>query len=178
MVVAKDKVVSVTYELRESDKDGTILEMIKNDKPMTFLFGAGNLLPKFEEKLDGMKSGEKFQFLLKSQDAYGDVDDTAIVDIPKSIFEKDGKVNDELLQVGKQIPMRDKEGNHFSGIVQEIGDTTVKMDFNHPLAGTNLFFTGEVIEIREASADELKHGHAHNPDSCQGCEHDDCSHQE
>ena len=178
MVITKDKVVSVTYELRESDKDGEILEMVKNDKPMTFLFGAGNLLPKFEENLDGLKSGERFQFLLKSQDGYGDVDDTAIVDIPKSIFEKDGKVNDELLQVGNQVPMRDKDGNHFSGIVKEIGDTTVKMDFNHPLAGTNLFFAGEVVEIREASSDELKHGHAHNPDSCKGCEHNDCSHQE
>jgi FKBP-type peptidyl-prolyl cis-trans isomerase SlyD len=178
MVVTKDKVVSLTYELRENDQQGPVLEVVKNEKPMTFLYGAGNLLPKFEENLDGLKQGEKFQFLLESQDAYGDVDTAAIVDIPKSIFEKDGKVNEEILQVGNQIPMRDKEGNHFSGIVQEIGETTVKMDFNHPLAGTNLFFTGEVVDIREASDDELKHGHAHNPDSCGHCAEDDCSHKE
>jgi FKBP-type peptidyl-prolyl cis-trans isomerase SlyD len=178
MVVTKDKVVSVAYELREGNKDGAILETVKNEKPMTFLFGAGNLLPKFEENLSGLKTGEQFGFMLDSEDAYGAVNESAIVDVPKSIFEKDGKENEELLKVGNQVPMRDKDGNHFAGVILEIGDSTVKMDFNHPLAGTNLYFTGKVVEIRDASEDELKHGHAHNPESCKGCADEDCSHKE
>lgn len=178
MLVTKDKVVSVSYELRENNSQGTVLETVGADKPLTFLFGAGNLLAKFEETLNGLKPGEKFQLVLASKEAYGEIDESAIVDIPKSIFVKDGTLDEELLAIGNQIPMRDKNGNHFTGIVQEVAEESVKMDFNHPLAGTNLFFSGEVVEIREASEDELKHQHAHNPDACRGCKQDDCSHQE
>lgn len=178
MLVTKDKVVSVSYELRENNNEGSVLETVGADKPLTFLFGAGNLLAKFEENLDGLKAGETFQFVLDPREAYGEVDESAIVDIPKSIFEKDGKVDEELLTIGNQIPMRDKNGNHFTGIVQEVGDESVKMDFNHPLAGTNLHFSGEVVAVREASQDELKHKHAHNPNTCKGCDQDDCSHKE
>lgn len=178
MLVTKDKVVSVSYELREKDKQGAVLETVGSEKPMTFLFGAGNLLPKFEENLNGLKSGEKFHFKLECKDAYGELANDAIVDIPKSIFMKDDKLDEELLTIGNQIPMRDKDGNHFTGIVQEVAEETIKMDFNHPLAGTSLCFSGEVIEIREASQDELKHGHAHTPESCKGCGEDDCSHKE
>ncbi len=178
MLVTKDKVVSVTYELRENNKQGNILETVGEEKPLTFLFGVGNLLAKFEENLDGMKTGEKFQFVLDPGEAYGEIDEQAIVDIPKSIFMKDGKLDEELLTIGNQIPMRDKNGNHFTGVVKEVGEESVKMDFNHPLAGTNLFFSGEVVDVREASQDELKHGHASNPDACKGCNQNDCSHQE
>jgi len=178
MLITKDKVVSVSYELRENDNQGAIFESIVTEKPMTFLFGSGNLLPKFEENLDGLKIGEKFKFLLESKDAYGEIDKGAIVDIPMTIFVKEGKLDEELLSVGNQIPMRDKSGNHFTGIVQEVGEETVKMDFNHPLAGANLYFSGEVMEVREATEDELNHRHAHTPESCKGCEEDDCSHNE
>jgi FKBP-type peptidyl-prolyl cis-trans isomerase SlyD len=171
-------VVSVSYELRENNKQGTVLERVGADKPLTFLFGAGNLLAKFEENLNGLKPGEKFQFVLDPKEAYGEKDESAIVDVPKSIFVKNGKLDEELLSIGNQIPMRDKNGNHFTGIVQEVADESVTMDFNHPLAGTNLFFSGEVVGIREASPDELKHRHAYNPDSCRGCSQDDCSHNQ
>ncbi len=178
MLITNDKVVSVSYELKENNNQGTVLETVGADKPLTFLFGAGNLLAKFEENLDGLKTGEKFQFMLDSKEAYGEIDESAIVDIPKSIFMKDGQLDKELLAIGNQIPMRDKNGNHFTGIVQEVAEESVKMDFNHPLAGTNLFFSGEVVAVREASQDELKHQHAHNPDACKGCSQDDCSHNE
>ncbi len=178
MLITKDKVVSVTYELRENDKQGGVLETVGAEKPLTFLFGAGNLLPKFEENLDGLKTGERFQFLLDSGEAYGEIDENAIVNVPKSIFMKDGEVDEELLTIGNQIPMRDKSGNHFTGVVKEVSEESVKMDFNHPLAGTNLFFSGEVVEVRQASPDELKHGHASNPDACKGCDQGDCSHKE
>lgn len=176
MVISKDKVVSILYELREGNDKGKVLETVGREKPMTFLVGAGNLLPKFEENLNGFKTGEQFGFLLKCEDAYGKKDKEAIVDLPKTLFMKDGEITDDLLKIGNQIPMRDKSGSHFMGLVIAVSEESVKMDFNHPLAGNDLFFTGTVMEIREPTEDEMKHGHAHGPDICRGCTDESCSH--
>ena len=83
-----------------------------------------------------------------------------IVDIPKNIFEGPD-VPKDILQVGASLPMQDQEGNPMDGTVMEIGDETVKMDFNHPLAGEALNFKGSVVAIRDASQEELDHGHVH-----------------
>ena len=79
------------------------------------------------------------------------------------MFLEDGKPNDELLQVGNTIPMQDSDGNRLDGVVVEVTDTQVKMDFNHPLAGKNLHFTGQIVELRDATSEELAHGHVHGP---------------
>jgi FKBP-type peptidyl-prolyl cis-trans isomerase SlyD len=127
-------------------------------------------LPKFEKNLDGLKVGDTFEFGLISEDAYGLTDENAIVDIPLNIFEIDGKIDYKLVKLGSQIPMQDSQGNRLNGIVTEIGKEFITMDFNHPLAGENLFFSGSVIDIREASEEELMHGHTHEEEesSC-GC---------
>jgi len=174
MVIEDKKVVSIIYELRKSNKEGEIVESLSNDKPLTFLFGTGNLLPKFEENLAGLKKGESFEFLLPSNDAYGPVQDNAIVDVPISVFQTDGKVDENILQVGNTIPMVDSEGRRMNGKVENVGDESVKMDFNHPMAGEDLFFTGEVTEVREANENELSHGHVHSSGSCEGCDDDNC----
>lgn len=178
MNVSKDKVVSLSYVLREENEKGKILETVQVEKPLVFLVGAGNLLPKFEENLNGLKTGEKFGFILEYKDAYGEIDDGAIIDVPVNVFMKEGKIEEGLLDIGNQIPMRDNEGNQFTGIVRETAEESVKMDFNHPLAGTNLHFSGEVIDIRNATEDEMARGHAHGPDICKGCTDEDCSHNE
>ncbi len=169
MVISKYKVVSLTYELRVDNPQGDILEALPDDKPLIFLYGSGNLLPKFEENISGLNEGDNFEFDLKATEAYGEVNQDAIVHVPKSAFEVDGKIDDDMLKQGNKIPMQDAQGNKLTGIVDEILDDKVKMDFNHPLAGQHLFFKGKVTEIREATEEEQQHGHAHYPGSCEGC---------
>jgi FKBP-type peptidyl-prolyl cis-trans isomerase SlyD len=170
MKVAKDKVVSLTYELRLDNKDGEVVEMLKSDGPLVFMYGSGNLLPKFEENINGMLAGDQFDFDLTAVEAYGEKDNDAIVDVPISVFEIDGRIDNNMLQLGNKIPMQDTSGNKLTGTVMVITKDSVKMDFNHPLAGNRLFFKGEIINIREATDDELHHGHAHYSGSCDNCE--------
>ena len=102
--------------------------------------------------------------MIPAKEGYGEVNEMAIIDLPKSIFEVDGELQEDLLVIGNRLPMRDSEGNALEGIILEIGDETVKMDFNHPLAGQDLNFTGKVENVREASDEEISHGHVHNHD--------------
>lgn len=170
MIVTKDKVVSLTYELRLDQPDGEVIESLNTDAPLTFLFGAGGLLPKFEENIDGLKVGDGFDFNLKSDEAYGAVKSEAIVNIPINAFEVDGKIDQKMLEIGNRIPMQDASGNKLTGIVQEVTTDKVTMDFNHPLAGNDLFFKGKITDVREATEEELTHGHAHYPGNCEGCD--------
>lgn len=174
MEAVTNRVISIVYELRKNGSDGEIVESLDQSGPLTFLFGRGNLLPKFEEHLQGLKTGDRFDFLLACDDAYGQVQENAIVDVPVHVFEVDGKIDNNLLQVGNQIPMMDREGRRLTGSVSEIHEDTVTMDFNHPMAGLDLYFTGEVSDIREATEDEIEHGHIHSEGSCEGCTDENC----
>lgn len=174
MVIEDKKVVSIIYELRRDDLNGEVVEELSPDNPLVFLYGAGNLLPKFEDNLAGLKAGDDFSFKLKSSDAYGELQANAIVDVPKDVFRVDGVIDDSLLKLGNTIPMLDSEGRRLNGVVKEISEESVKMDFNHPMAGADLYFKGQVTEIRDANQDELEHGHVHSPGSCEGCDKDDC----
>jgi FKBP-type peptidyl-prolyl cis-trans isomerase SlyD len=86
MTISKNKVVSLVYQLRVDSKEGEVIESLTSDNPLSFLFGAGNLLPKFEQNIDGLKVGESFDFDLEAKDAYGEVNNEAIVDVPLSVF--------------------------------------------------------------------------------------------
>lgn len=161
MKVGKNKVVGMTYILSKDDVNGELVQEVSKDKPFVVLFGVGSLLPKFEENLEGLAVGETFNFALSSEEGYGEKTPEAIVDLDKKIFEFEGKIDEEFLKVGASIPMQNEQGHPLNGLVLEIGDNTVKMDFNHPLAGQGLYFTGEVVEVRDASAEELEHDHVH-----------------
>lgn len=175
MNIAKDKVVSLTYQLTV---EGNVIETVTAEKPMEFVFGAGYLLPKFEENVSGLKIGDKFSFELKSEEAYGPKVQDAIVELPKNIFEVNGEIDANLLVVGNQIPMMDGEGHRMMGTVVEVKEDVVVMDFNHMLAGADLNFAGEVVGVREATEEELSHGHVHSEcgcgDSC-GCDDEGCN---
>jgi FKBP-type peptidyl-prolyl cis-trans isomerase SlyD len=177
MEAAANRVVSIIYELRRNNQDGEIVETLSQDNPLTFLVGSGNLLPKFEENLVGLKAGQSFNFILSSEDAYGPFQENAVVDVPITIFEVEGKTDTNLLQLGNVIPMMDNEGRRLNGVVKEINNETVTMDFNHPMAGSALHFSGEVTEIREATEEELEHGHIHQSCGCSGggCGEGSCS---
>lgn len=161
MKVGKDKVVTLTYTLRYDDKDGEIIQQVTEERPFVHLFGNGTLLPKFEANLDELEPENSFAFELTSAEGYGELTKDAIVEIEKKIFEVEGKIDENLLKVGNMITMQDQEGNPIDGRVMEILDDKVVMDFNHPLAGKKLHFSGDIIDVREATEEEMSHGHVH-----------------
>lgn len=169
MVIDTNKVVALKYELRVNAENGELVEKVENDRPLQFIFGVGSMLEKFESNINGLKEGDKFNFKLAADEAYGNVNNEMIVDVPKEVFMVDGKIDESLLVIDKVIPMRDQQGNHLNGRIVEIKDAQVAMDFNHPLAGDDLFFTGEVLSVRDASEEELSHGHIHDDSHSCGC---------
>ena len=159
MIIEKDKVVSVSYKLTVEE---TIVDQSKEDDPLAFLFGAGQMIPGFEKNLAGLKQGDDYDFKVQPEEGYGPVNEQAIVEINKEIFVSNGELIKELV-VDAVLPLQDQEGNRMNGRVVSIGIDKVKMDFNHPLAGKELNFTGQVKEIRDATPEELDHGHVHGP---------------
>ena len=161
MTISNEKVVTLVYQLKVDNREGDIVETVKEEKPFVFLYGAGLMLPKFEENLKGLKAGDDFEFILKSEEAYGKAIEEAVMDLPKNLFEVEGKIEEGLLAEGNVIPMQNNEGQKFNGVVVEVKDESVTMDFNHPLAGDNLHFSGKIMEVREATKEEVEHGHVH-----------------
>lgn len=168
MKAEKDKVVSLSYRLTETNADGNLIEEVKADQPFIFLFGGGNLIPGFETNVQGLKQGEPFAFTVPASEAYGEFDPQSIVNLPIAIFQKDGVTDTNICQVGNVVPMRNDQGQQFSGTITAITAEEVTMDFNHPLAGKDLHFKGTVVDVREASEDELQHGHFHMAEG--GCD--------
>lgn len=162
MEIENNKVVTITYKLQESNSEGEVVQEVLENEPFVFLFGNQQVLPDFETNLAGKTEGDKFEFGIKSEDSYGPVNEDAIVDLPKNIFMVDGQLAD-IVKEGSFVPMNDQEGNPMQGLVLEIKEETIKMDFNHPMAGIDLFFSGQVLEVREATDEEVAHGHAHGP---------------
>ena len=161
MVIEPNKVVSVHYTLTEGTADGQLVESTNGGEPLVFIFGAGMMIPDFERNLVGMKEGDKFAFGIVAANAYGEYDDNALVEVAKNMFEDEGKIPEGLLEVGNMLPLQDQEGNRLNGMVAWVGEDKVKLDFNHPMAGVDLFFTGHVESLREADPAELEHGHVH-----------------
>lgn len=155
MEITRNSYVKLTYALRTNAVDGELVEETTAENALEFVFGTGKMLPMFEEKLEGLTAGADYNFEIPSAAGYGEVNDEAKVDIPKNIFEVEGAIDEDLIKVGNVVPMQDAQGNRLNGIVLEITDETVKMDFNHPLAGDDLFFSGSVLEVREATESEL-----------------------
>ena len=180
MKIELNKVVSLSYTL---EVDGDIIETVTAERPMQFIFGTGYLLPKFEENIKNKTVGDAFEFTLCAKDAYGEVIPDAIVELPKTIFEVDGKIQEDVLKVGNVLPMQDSEGNRLNGAIDEVKKDTVVMNFNHPLAGESLHFAGKVEAIREATSEELANGLFGERSSqcgggcgsCGGCGGGDCS---
>ncbi len=165
MTISNNKVVTLNYHLSSKieNNEEELVEQTSKEKPFVFLFGAGGLIPEFEKNLQGKKAGEPFDFHIKAADAYGLHDEEYVAEIPKEAFFVDGKFDEERVIVGEELPMLDAEGNQMMGLVVNVSDKTVTMDFNHPLAGCDLHFIGEVMEVRDATSEEVEHGHVHGP---------------
>ena len=113
-----------------------------------------------------LNTGNSFDFHIPSANAYGEVNEDMIVELPKDIF---AEVEAEELIPGNVLPMQDSLGRHLNGTIVTVGDDTVTMDFNHPMAGKDLFFKGKVLAVRDATDEELESLHSHKCGGCHGC---------
>ncbi len=163
MPIVKNNVVFISYQLAFPDEDGQpdVVEIVDEKEPMVFIHGLSGLPEAFEKNLLGLNEGDTFDFSISAEDAYGNVDPNAIIQLPKSIFQAEGQSADDILQIGNFIPMTDDQGNRMQGLVVSIEGETVTMDFNHPLAEKTLMFQGKILKIREATPEEIAHGHVH-----------------
>lgn len=158
MKITADKSVSAEYELfvdGEVEGELELMEKATAEQPMSFIYGVGMMLPKFEENLFGKETGDKFEFTINSEDAYGEYDDESVLDLDRAIFEIDGKLDEEMIFEGNVVPLMDNEGNRVNAQVVTVTDKHVKVDLNHPLAGENLHFKGTILEVREPTEKEL-----------------------
>jgi FKBP-type peptidyl-prolyl cis-trans isomerase SlyD len=162
MNISPNTVVSLIYELRIGNAEGDLVERVAEDDPFVFLYGAGNMLPDFEKNLSGKEAGSSFEFVIKAENGYGDYSLDAIIQVPRHVFDSEEDPSDFLFE-GNYLTLIDQDGNPLRGKVMEITNESVKMDFNHPLAGKDLYFTGEILSIRKATDEEIAHGHVHDP---------------
>ncbi|MBW7936398.1 MAG: FKBP-type peptidyl-prolyl cis-trans isomerase [Flavobacteriales bacterium] len=162
MKTEANHVVSISYRLTEYGSD-EVVELVTGEDPFVFLMGTGHLLEAFERSLTGLEVGQPFDFVLSSHEAYGEIQQEAIVKIPVDAFMINGKFADDVVVVGQPVRMQDQAGNPLVGMVLERGLDTVTIDFNHPMAGKTLHFIGEVVSVRPATNEELEHGHVHGP---------------
>ncbi|HEX3386043.1 MAG TPA: FKBP-type peptidyl-prolyl cis-trans isomerase [Mucilaginibacter sp.] len=160
MKIAPKHVVSLTYDLYTKNEDGAegLVESATATHPLVFLYGAGQMLPKFEENLSSLSTGDAYDFHLAAEDAYGNYDEEAVTNLPLEMFK-----DVDMPGIGNVIPLQDNQGNRFQGQVVSIAEDAVVVDLNHPMAGQELHFKGNILEVRPATDDEMAHGHAHGP---------------
>lgn len=153
--VTDDVIVSLHYVLTV---DGEQIDTSREDSPIDFLQGHNNIIPGLEHQLYGMKVGDKKEVTVSPKDGYGERAAEDIKDVPRSEFP-----DDIPLKPGVYLQVEDKDGFLEEATIVEVGKDTVKLDFNHPLAGKELHFQVEVVDLRAATAEELDHGHPHSP---------------
>lgn len=158
MIVEKNKVVSFSYELKLQNDKGESIQQVKKSKPLKILFGRGNLLEHFEENIAGLKKGDEFEFVLKSEKSYGPYNKDAVAEYDKTIFTGEGGMDEDQLEVGNFIPMETEDGTPFNGKVIAVSKDKITIDFNHPLAGKDLFFKGQILGVRDATPQEIETG--------------------
>jgi FKBP-type peptidyl-prolyl cis-trans isomerase SlyD len=154
MQISQHKVVTIDYTL--TDNDGTIIDSSEADEPLAFIQGIGNIVPGLEAALEGRNPGDAFKVSIAPAAAYGERDEALMQVIDSEIFS-----NLEDLQVGVQFEARSGETQRRYTVMAIEGDR-VTVDGNHPLAGVTLNFEVLIKEVREATAEELSHGHAHS----------------
>jgi len=177
MTISTNKFVSVAYDLYVGEGDEReLMERASIDRPLQFIFGTDSMLPAFEDKLNGLAVGDTFRFTLTPENAYGAFNEEHVLELPKSVFEIEGKFDSEFIKEGNTIPMLDSNGQRMNGSVLEVKDNVVIMDFNHPLAGETLHFSGNVLDVHEPTIEEMAAiSAAMNPGcegGCSGCQSD------
>ena len=162
MIAEKDKVVSIDYTLK--DPESQVLDSSEGREPLAYLHGAGNIIPGLEAAIDGKSKGDTVSAVIAPEEAYGQRDDALVGKVAKADLE-----GIPGIAIGSQLQADTPEGPRIVTVVA-MDDESVTIDANHPLAGVTLHFDVTVAEIREATPEELEHGHPHGDGGC-GCEH-------
>ena len=155
MKIEAMKVAAICYEV---EVDGEVVDRATEDKPLDYIQGMRMIIPMLEATLEGKEEGETFSCSIPPEEAYGEYDLKKVFDIPKSSFEFKGKLREDLMEVGKYIPMLNSAGEVCHGMVVEVKEDKVTMDFNAPMAGKTLNFSGKVVSVRDATEKELTEG--------------------
>ena len=168
-MIEDQKVITATYELYIKDENGKeeLMEKATAEAPLIWCQGEGMMLPAFEAAMAGKEKGDTFDFVLAAKDAYGEYIQEGLMELPKTMFfNGDGEFDEERVYVGAIVPMNTVDGQIVKAQVCEITDDQVTIDLNHPYAGEDLHFTGEILDIRDVTEGELKA--IRNPRGCCG----------
>jgi FKBP-type peptidyl-prolyl cis-trans isomerase SlyD len=181
MGTTTNKLIILSYKLYTTeDGEKELVEEATKEHPYQFISGMDITLDAFEVQVVGLNKGDKFDFTILCKDAYGEYEDERVIDLPRKTFEVNGHFDKEHIYKDAIVPLMDAEGNRMNSTVVEVTDTLVTVDLNHPLAGADLTFVGEIIESRLATKDEIEGMtnllHSHD-DCCCGCD-DDCDKDE
>ncbi len=159
LIIEEDKVVTIVYELRETNGDGELLERMDSRYPFIALFGTGKLLPSFEENLSGLKEDDSFDFILSVDQAYGASNALNILKINPEDFKRASDVPDDYIKIGNLVNLMDDEGLNHNGKIINITSEFIQVDFNHAMVDKALHFKGSVLSIRRATIEELIKGY-------------------
>jgi len=157
MPIEANKVVTMNFTL--TDETGNVLDSTDSGGPFSYISGKGMVLPKLEEAVSGMIIGTKKQLKLEAKDGYGEYNDDAVQAVRKENFPEDF-----VLEAGMEYMASNPDGVQMPFIITNVEEETITVDFNHPLAGKNLNFDLELLDVREATPEELSHGHVHGAD--------------
>jgi FKBP-type peptidyl-prolyl cis-trans isomerase SlyD len=156
MKISKNKVVSINYTL--TNDAGDVLDTSSGRDPLAYIHGTGALIPGLESELENKTKGEKLKAVIAPEEAYGVRNEKLVMSVPKANFQ-----GDEPLEIGMQISVRTNQGSSVATVTDIDNNDNVTLDMNHPLAGETLHFDVEVMSVREATAEEISHGHVHGP---------------
>ncbi|MBU2510284.1 peptidylprolyl isomerase [bacterium] len=154
LLVGDNLVVSLHYKL--TDNDGNMLDSSENSEPLAYLHGAGNLIPGLEKALVGKSEGDSLQVKVEPEEAYGEIMPDLIQTVEKAAFQ-----GVEAVEVGMSFEAQAPDGSVQLVTVRDVEGEEVTIDANHPLAGYVLNFDVEIVGVREATEEEVAHGHVH-----------------
>lgn len=157
MQIEKHRVVSIDYEL--TDSDGQVIDSSSGSEPLAYLHGVGGIIPGLESALEGKTSGEQLKVSIEPADAYGERQDELQQVVTRDQFGENAE-----LEVGMRFRVPREQGGELVVTIVDLNDENVTVDGNHPLAGETLHFDVTVRDVREATEEEIEHGHAHHPD--------------
>ena len=174
MKISENKLVTAEYQLFVKNANGSLelMEETNPESPLRYLHGIGMMMPKFEELMEGKMQGENFEFSIAAEDAYGEYSEDNIIDLPKNVFTADGELDKERIFEGAVVPLVDSTGQRFNAEVVSIGEESVTVDLNHPLAGEDLHFKGKILDVHTPTEDELRSLTSCNCKSCNSEEAD------
>ena len=155
MKISNNSAAQVSYKILTNDNKGEMIEFADDSNPRLLIFGNKTLIPGFETHMIGLQAGDNFDFSLNAEESFGEYRDDLLVEVSKEAFMINGVLKEDLLYLGNDISMLDNNGNVVSGRVIDIHPENVQMDFNHKLAGSGLYVSGKVHNVREITEADL-----------------------